>query len=32
LGCAGKAAPAGTFAPPQNGLFTNGTAPQVKSN
>ncbi len=32
LGGAGNAAPAGTVAPPQNGLFTNGTAPQVKSN
>jgi hypothetical protein len=31
-GGAGNAAPAGTVAPPQNGLFTNGTAPQVKSN
>lgn len=28
----GNAAPAGSVAPPQNGLFTNGTAPQVKSN
>ena len=32
LGGAGNAAPAGTVAPPQNGLFINGTAPQVKSN
>lgn len=31
-GGAGNAAPAGTVAPPKNGLFTNGTAPQVKSN
>lgn len=29
---AGNAAPAGSKAPPQNGLFTNGTAPAVKSN
>lgn len=29
---AGNAAPAGTVAPPKNGLFTNGTAPVVKSN
>jgi hypothetical protein len=31
-GAAGNAAKAGTVAPPQNGLFTNGTAPVVKSN
>jgi hypothetical protein len=31
-GTAGNAAKAGTVAPPQNGLFTNGTAPVVKSN
>jgi hypothetical protein len=31
-GNAGNAAPAGTVAPPRNGLFTNGTAPQVTSN
>ena len=31
-GTAGNAAPAGTVAPPKNGLFTNGTAPVVKSN
>jgi hypothetical protein len=29
---AGNAAPAGTVAPPTNGLFTSGTAPVVKSN
>ncbi len=29
---AGNAAKAGTVAPPQNGLFTNGTAPVVQSN
>lgn len=29
---AGNAAPAGTVAPPKNGLFTDGTAPIVKSN
>jgi len=29
---AGNAAPAGTTAPPKNGLFTDGTAPVVKSN
>lgn len=29
---AGNAAPAGSVAPPKNGLFTNGTAPQVKTN
>lgn len=29
---AGNAAPAGTVAPPKNGLFTDGTAPVVKSN
>ncbi|WP_164517210.1 hypothetical protein [Tabrizicola piscis] len=28
----GNAAKAGTAPPPQNGLFTNGTAPVVKSN
>lgn len=31
-GGAGNAAPAGTVAPPKNGLFTDGTAPQVKTN
>lgn len=31
-GATGTAAKAGTVAPPQNGLFTNGTAPVVKSN
>ena len=31
-GAAGNAARAGTVAPPKNGLFTNGTAPVVKSN
>ncbi len=31
-GAAGNAAKAGTVAPPKNGLFTNGTAPVVKSN
>ena len=31
-GAAGNAAPVGTVAPPRNGLFTNGTAPQVKTN
>lgn len=31
-GAAGNAAKAGTVAPPQNGLFTDGTAPVVKSN
>jgi hypothetical protein len=31
-GSAGNAAKAGTVPPPQNGLFTNGTAPVVKSN
>jgi len=31
-GAAGNPAKAGTVAPPQNGLFTNGTAPVVKSN
>ena len=31
-GAAGNAAPAGTVAPPKNGLFTEGTAPQVKSH
>jgi hypothetical protein len=31
-GAAGNAAGAGTVAPPKNGLFTNGTAPVVKSN
>jgi hypothetical protein len=31
-GSAGNAAKAGTAPPPQNGLFTNGTAPVVKSN
>ena len=29
---AGNAAPAGKVAPPKNGLFTDGTAPVVKSN
>lgn len=29
---AGNAAPAGTVAPPRNGLFTDGTAPVVTSN
>ena len=29
---AGNAAPAGTVAPPRNGLFTDGSAPVVKSN
>lgn len=29
---AGNAAPAGTVAPPKNGLFTDGSAPVVKSN
>ena len=28
----GNAAKAGTVAPPKNGLFTDGTAPVVKSN
>lgn len=31
-GSAGNAAKAGTVPPPPNGLFTNGTAPVVKSN
>ncbi len=31
-GATGTAAKAGTGAPPQNGLFTNGTAPVDKSN
>ena len=31
-GAAGDAAKAGTVAPPKNGLFTDGTAPVVKSN
>ena len=31
-GSAGNAAPAGTVSPPQNGLFTKGTAPQATSN
>jgi len=33
-GCnrAGNPAPAGTVAPPQNGLFGNGAAPQVQVN
>lgn len=31
-GATGNAAKAGTVAPPKNGLFTNGTAPVVKSN
>jgi hypothetical protein len=31
-GSAGNAAKAGTVPPPQNGLFTNGTAPVAKSN
>ena len=29
---ANNAAPAGTTAPPKNGLFGNGKAPQVKTN
>jgi len=29
---AGNAAPAGSVAPPKNGLFTDGIAPVVKSN
>jgi hypothetical protein len=29
---AGNAAPAGTVAPPQNGLFGNGAAPKVQMN
>lgn len=32
LGATGNAAKAGTVAPPKNGLFTDGTAPVVKSN
>jgi hypothetical protein len=31
-GAKGNPAKAGTVAPPKNGLFTNGTAPVVKSN
>jgi hypothetical protein len=31
-GSARKPAPAGTIAPPQNGLFGSGTPPQVKVN
>jgi hypothetical protein len=31
-GAAGNAAKAGTAPPPKNGLFTDGTAPVVKSN
>ncbi|MEJ6479116.1 MAG: hypothetical protein QNL92_10600 [Octadecabacter sp.] len=31
-GSAGNAAPAGTTAPPQNGLFGNGTPPVVQMN
>ncbi len=31
-GAVSNAAPAGTVAPPRNGLFSNGTAPVVKSN
>mgnify|MGYP001764878919 CR=1 FL=1 len=31
-GAAGDAAKAGTVPPPKNGLFTDGTAPVVKSN
>lgn len=31
-GAAGNAAPAGSVAPPKNGLFTDGTTPQVKTN
>jgi hypothetical protein len=31
-GATGNAAKAGTVAPPKNGLFTDGTAPVVKSN
>lgn len=32
VGTNGNASMAGTVAPPKNGLFTNGTAPVVKSN
>jgi len=32
VGGAGNAAPAGTVAPPSNGLFTKGTAPTVTTN
>lgn len=32
VGTNGNASKAGTVAPPKNGLFTNGTAPVVKSN
>ncbi|CAN1574767.1 hypothetical protein MCELHM10_03650 [Paracoccaceae bacterium] len=32
VGASGNAAKAGTAPPPQNGLFTNGTAPVVTSN
>ena len=31
-GAAENPAPAGTVAPPQNGLFGNGTAPKVQAN
>lgn len=31
-GATGNAAKAGTAPPPNNGLFTDGTAPEVKSN
>lgn len=31
-GGAGNPAPAGSVAPPKNGLFTNGTVPQAKTN
>lgn len=32
FGASGNAAPAGTVAPPNNGLFTNGTAPKAITN
>lgn len=32
LGASGNAAPAGTVAPPSNGLFTKGTAPKAITN
>ncbi len=32
VGGAGNAAPAGTVAPPSNGLFTKGTAPTATTN
>jgi hypothetical protein len=32
LGASGNAAPAGTVAPPSNGLFSNGTAPKAITN